>query len=121
MKRAEPFVALACELEWRDLADEVDDIGRAAYLRDHAVIEIYKSHVPRAECRVPSRQSKSLGTRHSALFLEYSDSSTISSFVFISRPPRLNRRMCAQMFADRFSQRAGAEAVNDAHRLLSFE
>ena len=44
MKRTEAFVALAGELERRDLADEVDDVGRRAHLRDDAVVEIYECH-----------------------------------------------------------------------------
>src|SRR3982750_2318722 len=35
MKRAEALVALAGQLEGSDLADEVDDVRRAPYLRDH--------------------------------------------------------------------------------------
>src|ERR1043166_9559144 len=59
-KRAETLVALAGELERRDLADEVDDVRRAPYLRDHAVVEVYKCHlkkclVPSAACRAPPR------------------------------------------------------------------
>ena len=47
MKRAEAFVALAGELERRDLADEVDDVGRGAHLRDDAVVEIYVQFILR--------------------------------------------------------------------------
>ena len=41
MKRAETFVALAGKFEGRDLADEVDDVGRGAHLRDDGIVEVY--------------------------------------------------------------------------------
>ena len=40
MKRTESLVALARELEWCYLRDEVDDVRRASHLRDDAVVEI---------------------------------------------------------------------------------
>src|SRR5256885_1216468 len=58
-------------------------------------------------------------TRHSSLQNGYS--SAVSPFILFSRPPRLHRGMLAQMLAHRLAQRAGAEAVNDAHRLLALE
>ena len=44
MKRAEAFVALAGELERRDLGDEVDDVGRLADLGDDGVVEVGEGH-----------------------------------------------------------------------------
>ena len=45
----------------------------------------------------------------------------IAAFVLTARPPRLHGRMFPQVLADGFAQRAGAEAVDDAHGLLAFE
>src|SRR4051812_42713587 len=45
----------------------------------------------------------------------------VAAFVLAARPPRLHRRMLAQMLAQSLAKRAGAEAVDDAHGLLAFQ
>src|SRR4051812_12632745 len=45
----------------------------------------------------------------------------VPTFILAARPPRLHRRMLAQMLAQSLAKRAGAEAVDEAHGLFAFE
>src|SRR5437762_2240868 len=74
------------------------------------------TYVGRASARHLDRRAEARPTS-----LQDRDGRTISSFIVAARPPRLDRGMLAQVLAHRLAQRAGAEAVNDAHRLLALE
>src|SRR5438132_5265801 len=65
MKRTESFVALAGELERRDLRHEVDNVGCRSYLRDYGIVEIYERHQSSSTATVaPSPPSFSFPGRH---------------------------------------------------------
>src|ERR1041385_1188920 len=65
VERAESLVALAGELERRDLADEVDDVGGLADAADDVVVEVEQRHQPSSTATVaPSPPSLSLPGRH---------------------------------------------------------
>src|SRR5438132_2435546 len=65
MKRAESLVALAGELERRDLRHEVDNVGRRSHLGDDGIIEIDECHQPSSTATVaPWPPSFSFPGRH---------------------------------------------------------
>src|SRR6185369_8009196 len=79
MERTEPLVALPGQLQRRDLADEVDDVGRGADLRDDAVVEVEEAH---GHSLVMLRRNDAEASR------KHSDRCTVASFVLGPRPPR---------------------------------